>query len=274
MAASVPQTERSVASNASPPASLNSMGSVNNSIKMPITGISLKEYPVSVRSLGTGIGDDLDYDAYSVIDRSRPSSPVHMPVVGGDPLSATSTSSGFKSKMGNLFRKRNSPRNSARNSVSENYDMNAASIPTSMSSSADANSYMSATGEVPYASSGRSVYGSQAPSQRSTRSRGMNASIMVAAGPEAMAKERFFVLLRSFIDAFRAGARMSFILRPIDAIADSLPSLEPTVVIIEMIMFMWLLYEVSILLEIITAATKTVCRPAIVLGRMIGFGFK
>lgn len=93
-------------------------------------------------------------------------------------------------------------------------------------------------------------------------------------GLESVAKDRLLVFLRIGIDTFRSFARMSFILRPIDAIADTVPALEPTVVIIEMIMLMWLLYELSIVLEIITATTKRVCRPAIVLGRILGFGFK
>lgn len=244
-------------------------GSPQNSIKIPITGVPLNQYPASVRSMGTGIGDELDYDAYSVIDRSRPGSPVQMPAFPPAPVpmpavqAGSGSGSGFRSKMNNLFRKRPTPSQNA----------NARGIPTSLSSSADADAYVSADNGVPYAASRRSVGSGGSGGGLQTRD-GAGLMMMAGAGPEAMAKIRLFELLASFCAAFRAGARMSFILRPIDAIADTVPALEPTVVIIEMIMLMWLLYEVSILLEMVTTGVKVICRPAIVLGRMVGFGFK
>lgn len=238
-------------------------GSPQNSIKIPITGVPLNQYPASVRSMGTGIGDELDYDAYSVIDRSRPASPVQMPAFPApEPVPVPAASgSGFRSKMNNLFRKRPTSQYA-----------NARDIPTSLSSSADADAYVAANNGVPYAASRRSV-GSGGSAMR-TRDGGAGGLMMAGAGPEALAKTRLFELLATFCAAFRAGARMSFILRPIDAIADTVPALEPTVIIIEMIMLMWLLYEVSILLEIVTTGVKVICRPAIVLGRLVGFGFR
>lgn len=81
-------------------------------------------------------------------------------------------------------------------------------------------------------------------------------------------------MLRIFANALRQLARMSFILRPIDAIADMAPGLEAPVIILEMIIMMWLLYELSIVLEAVISVIKRVCQPAIMLGRLLGFGFK
>lgn len=266
-----------------PASSFRSTSSDPESVKIPITGIPLAQYPASVRSLGTGIGDEIDYDTLSVMD----SGDVAMPPIdtgmaagasaaaAGAAAAAPSHSSGFRSKMGNLFRKR-SPRIPATREA-DGLGIARSDIPTSLSSSADAHSYVSANNGIPYATSRRSAAPSLSPSKRSTRSRsGPGASVMMAqaAGPEALATQRLYWVLRQVTDVLRAGARKSFILRPIDAIADTVPALEPTVVIIEMVMLMWLLYELSIVLEVVTAATKTVCRPAIMVGRMLGFGFK
>ena len=223
--------------------------------------------------MGSGFGgEELQYDAYSVIDRSRPSSPVQMPAVMPD-VAPVPAPVGFKSKMGNLFRKKNSPANSTRGTPN---DLNGLGIEGVGASDAIPQANQGLQGGVPpYASSQRMSISSRA-SGPVIMPRSTSGATMMAkdGGPEAFAKVQLAKILRSFTDVFRAFARMSFILRPIDAIADSVPALEPTVVIIEMIMLMWLLYELSIVLEIITSITKRVCSPAILLGRLLGFGFK
>lgn len=247
----------------------------------------MAQYPVSVRSLGTGIGEEIDYDTLSIMDDGNL---VQMPPVPSaeGPMSAgmaaagtagaigASQSSGLRSKMGNLFRKR-SPRSSVRDNDAEleadkGLGIGGADIPTSLSSSADAHTYISANNGVPYATSRPSI----SEDNRSIKSRGGPGMSTMMATADPVTSPHTFIAggVRKAIDLFRSGARMSFILRPIDAIADNVPALEPTVVIIEMIMLMWLLYEVSLLLEVVTSVTKTVTKPAVMLGRMLGFAFK
>lgn len=130
-------------------------------------------------------------------------------------------------------------------------------IPTSLSSSVDAHTY-------DLTNVGR---GSQ-------RTGLMRKPVSPRRGLDSASRDKLLTGLRAFARIFRQLARMSFILRPIDALADMAPGLEATVIIMELIIMMWLLYELSIVLEVVTAVIKRVCRPAIVLGRMIGFGFK
>lgn len=73
---------------------------------------------------------------------------------------------------------------------------------------------------------------------------------------------------------FRTGARMTFVLRPLDMLADMVPALEPGVVIIEMFMFLWLLYQAMIILEVLAHVIRRLCQPAILIGRVFGLAFR
>jgi hypothetical protein len=77
-------------------------------------------------------------------------------------------------------------------------------------------------------------------------------------------------IISSFVDLFRSWARFSFVLRPVDAVADAFPSLQNVVVIVELVLLMWILYQVSIIIETIATAVRTVCMPVIMLSRALG----
>lgn len=85
-----------------------------NTIKIPITGIALAEYPKSIHSDHSDGSGGLQYETYSIIDRSRSNSPVLMP----------DENASLRSPLGTLRH-------------AEDVDM----IPTSLSSSVDAHVY-------------------------------------------------------------------------------------------------------------------------------------
>lgn len=238
--------------------------------------------------------DELHYDAYSVMD---PMVPVQMPVPGmvvADPLvqpmammpvpvagtqpSSSSHSSEHKSKISSLTSKKRSPTVSLKNSiVNSSHGETISSGQQHEQMPSASMSFRSAHTQIPapYSASVHTmqpglkqpsiVARTAVPSVRSHRP-------MPVTGK--FSKQRFAESLRTFLDVFRSFARMSFILKPIDAIADAVPKLEITVVILELLMLMWLLYEVMILVEFLAAFTKQICKPAIILGSYLGLGFK
>lgn len=76
-----------------------------------------------------------------------------------------------------------------------------------------------------------------------------------------------------FVNGFRSCARFSFVLRPVDAVADTWPALQSVVVVVELILLMWILYQVSIIIETIATAIKTLCMPVIVVSRFLGMKY-
>lgn len=56
---------------------------------------------------------------------------------------------------------------------------------------------------------------------------------------------------------------------PIDVIADNFPRLQTLVIIIELGVFAWILYEFSLLIDALCMAIKAVCAPMIAVGRLM-----
>lgn len=77
-------------------------------------------------------------------------------------------------------------------------------------------------------------------------------------------------LVSHFVNASRSCARLSYILVPVDAIADAFPSLQSIVVVIELFLLLWLLYQLSILVETLAIAVKAFCMPVIMICRLMG----
>ena len=59
------------------------------------------------------------------------------------------------------------------------------------------------------------------------------------------------------------------IFAPIDIIAENFPSLQTFVILIELAIFMWLLYELSLLIDALCMMVKAVCAPMIAMGRFM-----
>lgn len=77
-------------------------------------------------------------------------------------------------------------------------------------------------------------------------------------------------VISQFVLMARQCARLSFVLRPLDAVIDAAPSLQNVVVVVELILLMWILYQVSIIIETVATAVKTLCMPVILISRILG----
>lgn len=62
---------------------------------------------------------------------------------------------------------------------------------------------------------------------------------------------------------------MRIVFAPIDIIAESFPSLQTFVILLELGIFMWLLYELSLLIDALCMMVKAVCAPMIAMGRFM-----
>lgn len=62
---------------------------------------------------------------------------------------------------------------------------------------------------------------------------------------------------------------MRIIFAPIDVIADSFPNLQTIVILIELVIFVWILYELSLLIDALCMMVKAVCAPMIAMGRFM-----
>ncbi|KAK6204520.1 uncharacterized protein RJT21DRAFT_116959 [Scheffersomyces amazonensis] len=62
---------------------------------------------------------------------------------------------------------------------------------------------------------------------------------------------------------------MRIIFAPIDIIAENFPHLQTIVILIELGIFMWILYELSLLIDAICMMVKAVCAPMIAMGRFM-----
>lgn len=62
---------------------------------------------------------------------------------------------------------------------------------------------------------------------------------------------------------------LRMIFAPIDIIAENFPSLQTFVILIELAIFMWLLYELSLLIDALCMMVKAVCAPMIAMGRFM-----
>ncbi|KAK6465213.1 hypothetical protein DFJ63DRAFT_14976 [Scheffersomyces coipomensis] len=62
---------------------------------------------------------------------------------------------------------------------------------------------------------------------------------------------------------------MKIIFAPIDIIAEHFPHLQTIVILIELVIFMWILYELSLLIDALCMMVKAVCAPMIAMGRFM-----
>lgn len=62
---------------------------------------------------------------------------------------------------------------------------------------------------------------------------------------------------------------MRIIFAPIDIIALNFPNLQTVVIMLELVIFLWLLYELSLLVDALCMMVKAVCAPMIAMGRFM-----
>ena len=62
---------------------------------------------------------------------------------------------------------------------------------------------------------------------------------------------------------------LRMIFAPIDIIAENFPSLQTFVILVELAIFVWLLYELSLLIDALCMMGKAICAPMIAMGRFM-----
>ncbi|SGZ47961.1 CIC11C00000005652 [Sungouiella intermedia] len=62
---------------------------------------------------------------------------------------------------------------------------------------------------------------------------------------------------------------LKIVFAPIDVISEMYPSLQTMVILIELVIFMWMLYELSLLIDAICMTVKAVCAPMIAIGKFM-----
>lgn len=62
---------------------------------------------------------------------------------------------------------------------------------------------------------------------------------------------------------------MKILFAPIDVIGENFPRLQTLVIIVELCIFVWMLYELSLLIDALCMAIKAVCAPMIAVGRFM-----
>lgn len=62
---------------------------------------------------------------------------------------------------------------------------------------------------------------------------------------------------------------MKILFAPIDVIGENFPRLQTLVIILELFIFVWILYELSLLIDALCMAIKAICAPMIAVGRFM-----
>lgn len=62
---------------------------------------------------------------------------------------------------------------------------------------------------------------------------------------------------------------MKMLFAPIDIIGEFIPGLQGVVVFIELVLFVWILYELSRLVDALCMMIKAFCAPMIAVGRFM-----
>ncbi|EAZ62919.2 predicted protein [Scheffersomyces stipitis CBS 6054] len=62
---------------------------------------------------------------------------------------------------------------------------------------------------------------------------------------------------------------MKILFAPIDVVSEYFPNLQTIVILVELVIFVWILYEVSLLIDALCMMVKAVCAPMIAMGRFM-----
>lgn len=62
---------------------------------------------------------------------------------------------------------------------------------------------------------------------------------------------------------------MKILFAPIDVVAEAFPNMQTVVILVELVIFMWILYELSLLIDALCMAVKAVCAPMIAIGKFM-----
>ena len=77
------------------------------------------------------------------------------------------------------------------------------------------------------------------------------------------------VVISTWMDLIKRVQIMKMLFAPIDIIGEFIPGLQGLVVIIELLLFIWILYEMSRLVNAICMMITAVCAPMIAVGKFM-----
>ncbi|KAL7665317.1 Uncharacterized protein ABC855_g2572 [[Candida] zeylanoides] len=87
--------------------------------------------------------------------------------------------------------------------------------------------------------------------------------------PSAMAGGGPLTLVSNMAAAVKSIRVMKTLFGPIDVIGELFPSLQAAVLVVELVVFLWILYELSLLVDALCMMVKAVCAPMIAVGRLM-----
>ncbi|ANB15977.1 hypothetical protein AWJ20_3626 [Sugiyamaella lignohabitans] len=205
---------------------------------------------------------DDEYDVKSIMENSPPTSPLLMPKDPihrpSSPLELTKSQKRFQKTMKFLFQKNG-------NGVAE--------TPSVIISPNETDEHFQDNGSI--VSAQVAPEGGVMTKKISYESLKSSKIAGDANATNASSEETFSLepIISTFVELFRNCARVSFVLRPVDAVADAFPSLQNAVVVVELLLLMWLLYQLSIIVETVATAVKTFCMPVIIICRVLGITY-
>lgn len=81
--------------------------------------------------------------------------------------------------------------------------------------------------------------------------------------------ERPVQLMSNLNSAIKHIKIMQILFAPIDVIAEQFPTLQTIVIVAELVIFLWILYELSRLVDALCMMVKAICAPMIAMGRLM-----
>lgn len=87
--------------------------------------------------------------------------------------------------------------------------------------------------------------------------------------PPAAARGGPLTLVLNLAAAVKSIRVMKILFGPIDVIGELFPSLQAAVLVAELVVFLWILYELSLLVDALCMMVKAVCAPMIAVGRLM-----
>lgn len=76
------------------------------------------------------------------------------------------------------------------------------------------------------------------------------------------------------VQGIRSLAQLSVLLKPLDSLADSVPLLLPAIVFVEGFILLWMLHQISALLETVTGVIKLMSTPAVAIANILGASYR
>lgn len=90
-----------------------------------------------------------------------------------------------------------------------------------------------------------------------------------SSNPSASPLSQIMPYLLPVVNFIRHTSRLSVLLAPIDRIADRIPQLLPSIVILELLLLLWIVHQLSLVIEGLMTVVQIICAPVVVLTKLI-----